>query len=152
MLYGYIWILVIITLIVIVNADNRSGSKAESHSLALMQVLGAIGAVGLVIFHGVKMMDYWNMQVSTDSMMEFVIFTASSCGVAYLTYYAMFRYNHEKQRANIAEYRIHLMKKGLGVQDAIDYKNSAGSATRLEKESAEWAENAKSKPMSSYYN
>lgn len=113
MIYGIILSLVAIALVVNGSMSSKSGERLESGSLKLMHILGVLGAIGLCVSVGVRLIGFVYIEASLNNAVGFITTTISAVGLAYLIYYAFFRYSSEKQRANVAEYRLHLVKKAL---------------------------------------
>jgi hypothetical protein len=152
MTYTVLFIVGIIIAGIIGNLPDKKQGKLTTITQKIFRALSLIGAAGVILYLFDILTRNLREDVSTGTIVASIATAIAILAVGNLMYYATTKYSEQKKRGDIAQYKLHLIKKGASVHEVLDpsYRSSLyGNA--LEQEAKEWAEKAANKPMKSYY-
>lgn len=142
---------IIIAVIIGALADDKK-QKLVTITHNFFRGLSILGAVGIAFYLLDILFKNLREDFSFSTIAGSIVSAIAILALCNLIYYATAKHNEQKKRANIAEYKLHLINKGTPVQEVLDpsYKSTLYGST-LDTEAKEWAEKAAAKSVKTYY-
>ena len=111
----------IITLGVIVssfiNLNSSKSIRAYESLSKTLRILSVIVGSGVLVYWTGSIFDSQNTEINSDGIVRIILLAIGVLAVGNLIYFATSKYASEKQRAEVAEFRLHLLEKGLTLED-----------------------------------
>lgn len=96
--------------------SNKAVLTYESLSKTL-RILSVIVGAGILVYWNGSIFDNQNTEINAGGIVRIILLAIGVLAVGNLIYFATSKYASEKLRAEVAEFKLHLLEKGLTLED-----------------------------------
>lgn len=119
MTYGTLFGIIILAGIIVsafINLESSKSGKAYKGLAKVLRVVSVIVGAGVAVYWAGGIFDGPYRDVDANGIIRVVLLAIGVLAIGNLIYFATSKYSSEKQRADVAEFKLHLIAKGLTLE------------------------------------